>query len=386
MKKRMHYDTVIVGGGISGMACARRLQDAGKDFLLITKVLGGRILSPGLFGTSSGADYVTEDYKNVLKYVDKGQGFCGLKDYYFFDGKKFVNVYNLGNIKYIPKIIRFFSLVKKVRKHFVRYREQAPYKTVKECFESDPVLLKYWRMSAKEFIKRHKFQVLDKIYGNPVTQTTMFAGSDKVNALYYLGVFFPAVIKTWNADFRNTVKKLTKGYWDRILIGNVSKVWKKDKIYSIKTSKGVFTANNVVLAAPQMQLARVYNVPEPGMQTEIYTYHLKGIRKDVYNDKKVIFFRNKEITQLSMMKDGTDKAYSKSANPDFKKFYKSFKVVGKVYWKPATIIPKKEFIKQKLDNNLYLASDYNISSLEDSFLTGLYAANQIIKNTTSRVK
>jgi len=44
------------------------------------------------------------------------------------------------------------------------------------------------------------------------------------------------------------------------------------------------------------------------------------------------------------------------------------------------IIPKDELVEQKIDKNIYLASDYNLSLLEDSFLTGLYAANQIIKS------
>jgi len=37
------FEAVIIGGGISGLACARRLCDAKASFLLVTDHLGGRM-------------------------------------------------------------------------------------------------------------------------------------------------------------------------------------------------------------------------------------------------------------------------------------------------------------------------------------------------------
>src|SRR3989338_9262295 len=64
-------ETIIVGGGIAGLGCARTLQDNNRPFLLITENVGGRILTSKDRKVNYGAYYVGNDYTNVLKYVEK---------------------------------------------------------------------------------------------------------------------------------------------------------------------------------------------------------------------------------------------------------------------------------------------------------------------------
>ena len=59
-------DTIIIGGGVSGMACGRTLHAHGKDFILLTKEMGGRMLTSQSHQINYGASYVTSDYENVL--------------------------------------------------------------------------------------------------------------------------------------------------------------------------------------------------------------------------------------------------------------------------------------------------------------------------------
>ena len=61
--------TIIIGAGISGLACARTLSENGEDFIIISEDIGGRILTSQDGKVNYGAFFVCSDYDNVLKFV-----------------------------------------------------------------------------------------------------------------------------------------------------------------------------------------------------------------------------------------------------------------------------------------------------------------------------
>ena len=379
MEKKI-YEAIVVGGGVSGLSCARRLHDAERDFLLITKNLGGRMMASDCFCMNYGAAYMTTDYNHMLPYVEKREP-LRIRDFFFFEGDNMSNLFTMKSVKHIPKMVEFVLILRKLRKHFLKYRAQAPYKSIQECFEEDPVLMKYWKMPAKDFIKEHGFEELNELYGNPVTAATAFTESDRVNAFYFIGMFFPVILKAWIVNFRYTVKKLTDGYEDRIKIGTVVEVKKnKDGTFNVHSSVSSFLARNIVFAAPHKALANVYPLPKPFIEQPAYVFYVTGTRKDIYQGKKAVVFRPRhhDIFMLWAQKNGADIIYSEYAEPDFYQYYENWRVVKRIHWDPGMVIPKDSFIKQRLEKNVYLASDYNLSLMEDSFLTGLYAANHII--------
>src|SRR3954454_20609564 len=66
-------ETVIVGGGIAGLACARRLSDEQRGFVLISEDLGGRIRRTLDGAANLGAYYVRADYVHVNRFVERGR-------------------------------------------------------------------------------------------------------------------------------------------------------------------------------------------------------------------------------------------------------------------------------------------------------------------------
>ena len=380
---KREVETVIIGGGISGMSCARQLCDNGRDFLLLTKDLGGRLLSSKGSTVDYGAAYVTADYWNVLRYVDKKERMRNT-DFHFANKDGIHTIASWRVLCNLRKVCVFLYHVLRLRRHFLRYRRSAAARTQKELFEADPVLMEYWRTPAKKFIKSHKLEELNDIFGNPLTATTAFTETSNLNTAYFLGMFFTALLPTWIVDFRHTVPRLTKGYRNKIVLCDVLHIRKqRNGTFSIHTNKGDVTAKYVVLAAPARQLRHVYNVPQPYIQQDAYVFHVVGRRRDIFDNKKAILFRphHYDIFMMWRQKNGADIVYSINPDPDFREYYELYHVVKRVHWQPGMTIPNSRLIDQNLEKNMFLASDYNMSLMEDCFLTGLYAANQIIKKS-----
>jgi monoamine oxidase len=65
-------ETIIVGGGISGLACADTLTRNGyRDFALVSPEVGGRVGTSNNGRVNYGAYYVRRDYHHLLPHVTR---------------------------------------------------------------------------------------------------------------------------------------------------------------------------------------------------------------------------------------------------------------------------------------------------------------------------
>lgn len=379
-------DTLIVGGGVSGLGCAHVLQKVNKDFLLVSKNLGGRI-----HAESAGSDipygtaYVCEDYFHMSTFTKKGSSEKrNPKHFFFFDGKNYVHALYWKNIKHLPALFRFKKILKKFREHIVAYRKAMEGKSLKEIFETDEYLNYTWKTPAKNFIKKHGFEKLDEFLINPIVATTTYGESDEINTAYYLGMALPLVVPTWRADFSDTVELMTKDIRDKIQLGTVEAISKQSEgTFEVKTSDETVIAKNIVFAAPHKAIKHLYpNIPEPYQQKDIHVLKVEGTRKPPFDNKPVVFLRSREhngIYTLFGVKSGIDLVYSKQANPNLNQYYTEYKITKDVYWDPVMNVPDDRLIDNKIEENVYLAGDYNISGLEDAYVSGRSVGRRILR-------
>ncbi len=375
-------ETVIVGAGISGLACANKLHSAGKDFIVISKDIGGRIKTSKInSAVSLGGVYINSDYFNLMPFVDIIEPFR-VRDFYFFNGKNYRTIFSFNNLKYLPKIIRFIHLLKQFRSRLNIMRKNAEHEELYTLIENDPLLKKYWHLSASDFLKLYSFEELDYQFGQPTAGTNVFTTSKDMNAFYYLYLFFTMIRPAYIVDTSRTAERLSRGFESKIIIDTVISI-EKQKVgdYLITTNKNEFLAKNVVVAAPYLDIKIAYDVPKPYKTTSVFTYYVMGDRKAEYAHKKGVVLRPESHNTylLWKQKSGGDLIYAKTGDLDLTEYYEDFKVLDKIFWETGMNLPDKNVIKQKLGAGFYLASDYNFSLMEDAFITGLYAANQIIK-------
>ena len=109
--------------------------------------------------------------------------------------------------------------------------------------------------------------------------------------------------------------------------------------------------------------------------------HVKGTpKKDITRKKYQLFSPTSNVQVIADLEDGIYLFYYKNEPPTLKNYFKKFQVIAHKRWSPAGTINGHILIESNRGNNMYLIGDYNIAGLEESYATGLYSANQIIKS------
>ena len=138
-----------------------------------------------------------------------------------------------------------------------------------------------------------------------------------------------------------------------------------------------------MIAAPYHNAKKFYKVPEPSHSAPGTVLYVKGERKGEYAKKKFMLL-NPEVDPVCLIwkqESGADLIFALGPSPDLSRYYFNPEVLAEVNWKTAVVLSNKNWVPQKLEKNLYLAGDYNLCGMEDSYISGLFAANQIIKNS-----
>lgn len=187
-----------------------------------------------------------------------------------------------------------------------------------------------------------------------------------------LGLILPAYEFTFLPD------EAIKHFKDKIIIDSVTKI-KKGGEYEIQTKNGkVYRARNVVVATPASVAQKLIDIPKLKTGSNAYVFHVSGELKDRWKGGQFeLFDSDSPVIFIRKQSDNSYIFYSKKSDPDLKNYFVNPKIISKKHWEPAFNITGNELLDCEQDKHLYLIGDHNVIGLEDSYITGLLAANKI---------
>ena len=372
------YETIIIGAGISGLACAKTLQENNKDFLIISENIGGRILTSTDGEVNYGAFFVCSDYHHVLKYVTL-KSRIKLRDFCFHEEDATYVLFEPRLIKYFLQFSKGIKLLYKFRKHLRKFRKTTETLSQKEAMKQDPFLFKLYMENADDFVRKQKIQNITELYLSKALHSTTFSSIHEMNAFSFLEFLLPLITPIFTFSFR--MEEMTKTYKEKILNKHVEEVIYEEGHYKIKTNDETFKATNVVLATDIYWSKNFAGVKKTNKPICSNMLHMQGIPKDIITKKKYHFFSPKNNVQsIAYLPDNTFLFYYKKEPYSLETYFENPKKINHHYWDPVGTINGHELIENSRGNNLYLIGDHNVCGLEDSYITGIYAANQIINS------
>lgn len=373
-------ETVIIGGGMAGLACAKSLHEAKKPFVLISDRLGGSVVTSADGATNYGAYYVTEDYTHVNQFVTRGRRisqsqitFHTKQSSYTSFGRKVFGHYE--------QFARYKTVLNRIRPQVIAFRKTAETMDQVEALKQYPELYELYNMSAKEFIEANDFREFVDDYIGQIIYATAFVRADDIEAFDLLWLSFPVILNTYEFVFHE--EAMSAPFARSIVYDMVSSIDRSNPDeYIVHTEKGVtFKAKNVVVATPTDVAQKLLQLPKVNPPTSVYMLHVQGTLKPGWEKRTYNFFSNDSLIRvIAEQADGTYLIYAHNSQPALEDYFLTYDVISTKNWDPAFNLAGNILLPVIQGSNLYLVGGHNICSLEDAFITGLFAANSIISS------
>ena len=369
-------DTIIIGAGISGLACAKQLQKHDRKFILISKNIGGRILTSKDGKFNYGAFFVCSDYYHVLKHV-KIQNRIKLNDFCFHENNNTYVLFEPKLLAYLFQFIKTLKILYKFRKEFRKFREHSVTISQKKAIENNNFLYDLYMKSGFDFVKEKNLESGTETYLSKALYSTTFSNIFEMNAFSFLQFLLPLITPIYTFKFKK--ERMTESFKDKIVIDNINQIKFKNGRYKINSKKNSYYSKNIVLATEISSSKNFANIKKTNKPVSTHMLHIKGKPKNNISFKKYhLFSSNGNIQAIADLEDGTFLFYYKNIYPKLEKYFITSQLINSHFWDPAGTINGHTLIDSNRGKNMWLIGDYNVAGLEESYITGLYAANQII--------
>jgi glycine/D-amino acid oxidase-like deaminating enzyme len=378
--------TIIIGAGIAGISCALKLRRAGRPFVMVTESLGGRICYSDEEKVNFGAYFTVSDYHNVKKILKKESPLKKTSCLYHNSENECYTLFRWKTLLQLLQFIRFAVSMIKFKRHYERYKKRCEVMPVREALSSDPYMQEVFYRPALDFIEEKRFREVHDDYFSKLTFACTAVTTDNLNTLDYLNLCIALVLPIHRFVFDN--KGMADMFRDELVIDSVTEIKKTADGYTVKTKSGrVFAEKYVVVATPGYITKQLLNLPFIRNSYFISTSHVSGRLKEKYRKYFMhLFAEGAPILTISLQDDNSYLVHASTPSEEkyLNDYFEEYTMHGKVSWEKSLYAEGKEIVDEQVEefgDNLYIAGEHNGVGMEPSAISGMYAANAILKFT-----
>jgi hypothetical protein len=231
---------------------------------------------------------------------------------------------------------------------------------------------------ALSFIDRNRIEDLARFYLSPYAVGTAFAPLERLSAFTMLVGALPTIVPIYEYTFR--FDTLTAGFTESLLIDSVTHLTHSTDHHLVETRSGeTFTADNVVIATPIDISARFIDLGTLKSPIQAHMYLVKGsLRRPWSRATFSLFPEDDDTFAIAQQAGGEVLVVSALEQPDLSRFFEEWEVVEHHHWNPAFHLDGTTLLECEQGPGLYLIGDHNVCTLEDAYITGVYAAERIL--------
>lgn len=369
-------DILIIGAGMAGLGCAKRLNENGHKFKIITENIGGRVKTSPDGDVNYGAYYITDDCKNVLPFVDL-TGNVKFSNARLHKGNQTYRLFSLRAVKHGFAFLRLLKDLWEFRKHINKNRKLGTEYSREELIEHDPLIRQYYHEQAGEYIKRRGLEKIVDEYLEQFLWASFFYDCRKVSTALFLGSLLPLVVK--GRSFKMHFEKIIQDFKENIIFDSVNSIKRTEIGFELTTKSGkIFNCKKLVLATPMTITNKLVKPQKINGGINVSYYHLSGKIKPQYAGKGYNFFSIDEAAAISREPNGTN-LYFYSGKDNINKYFDEYEVIAHDTWSPCLYFLGDNYVNMHPELNLFLANDHNVPSVEDAYISGRYTAKLVMQ-------
>ena len=160
----------------------------------------------------------------------------------------------------------------------------------------------------------------------------------------------------------------------------------------VHCEKKVFSAKTLIIAIAPWNVCDLINGFDRPSFANSYMYHVEGKLRTPFSARKYnLFSPHHPVITITTESDGSHLFYTRHPFDDFKKYFEKFRIIKEHPWVPSIRLSSEKVYDEKIRENIYQASSFNLDGLEDAYINGLFCARKIneylnVQCSTSKIQ